>query len=82
LYERNKKNLGIVKHFNKAVSLINTDYVSILGADNRFRSDYIEKTAEVLDSDDKVAIAYTDFAFFDLRAKLAYEMLPRRWRGQ
>lgn len=75
-YNRNDKNLGIIKHFNKAVSLTKSDYVCFLGADNRFRSDYIEKTAEVLDSDDKIAIAYTDCALFGSRAKLLYDTVP------
>ena len=57
-----------MKNFNKAVTMAKGDYICILGADNRFRSDYIEKTAEVLDSDDRIAIAYTDFAMFGPRA--------------
>ena len=69
---RNEHNLGIVKNFNKAVSMATGDYICFLGADNRFRSDYIEKTAEILDSDDHIAIAYTDFALFGPRAKIVY----------
>jgi peptidoglycan/xylan/chitin deacetylase (PgdA/CDA1 family) len=38
---RNKKNLGIIKTFNKAASLTKGDYICFLGADNRFRSDYV-----------------------------------------
>ncbi len=66
--EVNEKNLGIVGNFNKAVSLTKGDYICFLGADNRFRSDYVEKTKAVLDSDPEVAIAYTHFVLFDKRA--------------
>ena len=44
------------------------EYICFLGADNRFRSDYIEKTKAVLDTNPDVAIAYTNFVLFDKRA--------------
>jgi glycosyltransferase involved in cell wall biosynthesis len=78
----NAENLGIVQHFNKAVQLTNSEYVSILGADNRYRSDYVEKTAAILDLNDNVAIAYTDFALFGKRAELVYSGFPEEKRGK
>jgi glycosyltransferase involved in cell wall biosynthesis len=78
---KNEKNLGIINHFNKAIRLTNSAYITILGADNRYRSDYIEKTAEILDSSDKLGIAYTDFALFGQRSKLVYETFPEEKRG-
>jgi len=42
-YVRNDTNLGIVGNFNKAIGQAEGDYICFLGADNRFRSDYIEK---------------------------------------
>ena len=80
-FNRNKKNIGIKKHFDKAVELIDTDYVCFLGADNRFRSDYLEKCVTLLESDEKVGIAYTDFALFGQRAPAVYEDLPDEWHG-
>ncbi|PIY79930.1 MAG: hypothetical protein COY81_00365 [Candidatus Pacebacteria bacterium CG_4_10_14_0_8_um_filter_43_12] len=59
-FHRNQINQGIIKTFNQSVNHINTNYVCFLGADNRFKSDYIEKCAIVLDQDPAVAIAYTD----------------------
>ncbi|NJR39566.1 MAG: glycosyltransferase [Leptolyngbyaceae cyanobacterium CSU_1_4] len=79
---RNEENLGIVNHFNKAVKLTNADYVAILGADNRFRSDYLDKTSEILDLEPEVAIAYTDFALFGNRAHLVFQDFPQEWRGE
>ncbi len=80
-FNRNDHNLGIVDHFNKAVSLTKSDYICFLGADNRFRSDYIEKTAEILDSNNSIAVAYTDFALFGQRAKLVYSEFPDNRKG-
>lgn len=81
-FNRNDKNLGIIDHFNKAVSLLKTDYICFLGADNRFRSDYIEKTSLALDTNEDISIVYTDFALFDKRAPSVYEDLPKPWRGK
>jgi len=78
---RNDKNIGIVDHFNKAISLISSDYITILGADNRYRSDFIEKTAAILDLDKEIGIAYTDFALFGQRAKLVYDAFAVDTKG-
>jgi glycosyltransferase involved in cell wall biosynthesis len=80
-YHRNEKNLGIVPTFQKAIELIGTEYVCFLGADNRFRSDYIEKTAQILDADEKVAVAYTDFALFGPLASSTFTLMPHDRRG-
>lgn len=72
-YNRNKINMGIVNHFNKAISLIKSEYVFFLGADNRLVSNYVEECVKVLDSDAKIGIAYTDYALFGSRAKLTYQ---------
>lgn len=68
--ERNAANLGAVANFNRAVSLTRGDYVCLLGADNRFRSDYVEKTKAVLDAHADVGIAYTHFALFGQKAAI------------
>ncbi len=81
-YNRNKKNLGIVKHFAKAVNKTHSDYIAFLGADNRFRSDYIEKTSMILDKNENVGIAYTDFALFGKRAPVIYGDFPKAWQGR
>lgn len=67
---RNKKNLGIVKNFNKAVSLTKCDYICFLGADNRLRSDYVEKCKFALDTHKDAAIAYTSVVLFGPRAEV------------
>lgn len=67
---KNERNLGIVDNFNKAVSLTCGDYICILGADNRLRSDYIEKCKLALDTHPDVAIAYTNVVIFGPRAEV------------
>lgn len=66
---RNESNLGIIKNFNKAVSLTSGDYICFLGADNRFRSDYIEKCKAVLDAEPQIDIVYTNAVLFGPRAE-------------
>ncbi len=68
--EVNEKNLGVVKNFRKAVEMTSGDYICFLGADNRFRSDYIEKTKAVLDANSDVGIAHTHYALFGSRASI------------
>lgn len=75
-YVKNESNLGIVKHFNKAIKLTRSDYVFFLGADNRLLSNYIEESVKVLDMGENIGVAYTDYTFFGPRAKIAYEALP------
>jgi glycosyltransferase involved in cell wall biosynthesis len=60
--------MGIIKNFKKAISLVSGDYICFLGADNRFRSDYLEKCKLVLDSDPEIGIAYTNIVVFGDRA--------------
>ncbi len=78
---RNEENLGIVRNFNKAVSLTSSDYISILNADDRYRSDFFEKTSLILDQYSDVGIAYSDFALFGPRARVVYNSYPLDRRG-
>ena len=75
---RNHRNLGIVENFNKAVSLTSGDYVCFLGADNRLRSDYIEKCKRALDLNPRAAVAYTNEFIFGPRAEVAYRQERNR----
>ncbi|NJW53652.1 glycosyltransferase family 2 protein [Salinimicrobium sp. CDJ15-91] len=80
-YNRNSENMGVVDHFNKAISLVSSEYIFFLGADNRILSNYIEETSKILDSNKNIAIAYTDYAFFGARARLKYETLTEDRKG-
>jgi glycosyltransferase involved in cell wall biosynthesis len=80
-YNRNETNLGLVENFNKGVSLTNSNHISFLSADDRFRSDYIDKVSEVLVSDCNIGIAYTDLLLFGERAKMVYDEFPNEWKG-
>lgn len=80
-YNRNSTNLGIVKHFNKAIDLTTSEYIFFLGADNRLLSNYVEECSKILDSDENIAVAYTNYAFFGPRARLAYNVFPETRKG-
>lgn len=81
-YNRNQTNMGIVNHFNKAISLTKSEYVFFLGADNRLLSNYVEETSNILDSNLNIAIAYTDYSFFGSRAKLVYQTFSESKKGR
>jgi len=66
--EINSSNLGIIQNFSKAVEMTSGDYICFLGADNRFRSDYVDKAKTILDMNPDVGVAYTNFALFGDRA--------------
>lgn len=68
--EVNEKNLGVVENFRKAVELTSGDYIVFLGADNRFRSDYVEQCKAILDAYPEVGVVYTHFVLFGDRARL------------
>jgi glycosyltransferase involved in cell wall biosynthesis len=80
-YRRNEENLGMVPRFVLTVAEMDTDYICLLGADNRFRSDYIETTAAVLDANSQVGVAYTDFVFFGPEAYEHFQYVPESRRG-
>ena len=69
-FVRNSCNLGIIDNFNKAVSLTTSSYIGFLGADNRMRSDYVERCKAVLDRNEQVAVAYSDMLLFGPRSSL------------
>jgi glycosyltransferase involved in cell wall biosynthesis len=77
---RNSTNLGIVAHFNKAISLTKSDYICFLGADNIFPKNYIESTKEILNANDNIAIAYTDFELFGNRKDVVFNNFRSDWR--
>jgi hypothetical protein len=80
---RNETNLGIVDNFNRSMSLLkHKGYVCFLGADNRFRSTYLELCAGALDKNPNAVIAYTDFALFGDRAGKVYEGFDPRKHGE
>lgn len=69
-FVRNDHNLGIVENFKRAVQLTTSTYIAFLGADNRMRSDYVERCKAVLDKLTDVGVVYTDMLVFGSRAKL------------
>jgi glycosyltransferase involved in cell wall biosynthesis len=80
-YHRNEQNLGIVDNFNRAVAMTTSEYVMILGADNRLASNYIEECVAALESDATVGIAYTDVHLFGPRARMIYDAHSQERRG-
>ena len=78
----NDRNLGIVENFRKAVQMTQGDYVVFLGADNRFRPAFIERSKAALDADPGLAVAYGDISLFGPFARILAAQLEkcRRFR--
>lgn len=81
-FVRNPSNLGIVANFNQAVKLTKSDYVLFLGADNRMRSDCVERYKAALDRSPDAAVAYCDMLIFGTRAKLLAESVSASQVGE
>ncbi|GKS58991.1 hypothetical protein YTPLAS18_25180 [Nitrospira sp.] len=81
-FHRNASNLGIIETFNQAVQRTAAQFVCILGADNRLRSDYVERLSALLSLHPHAAVAYTDYALFGSRARLIYDQNPRERQGR
>ena len=74
------ENKGIIFTFNEAVNHATGDYICFLGADNIMETNYIASCASILDSDPRVAIAYTDFILFGENAQEVYNSFKQEWR--
>lgn len=81
-FVRNAENLGIIDNFTNAVSLTKSDYVAILGADNRMRSDFVEKCKAALDGNQSAGVAYTDMSIFGPRARMLAESVGAHLVGE
>ncbi|MEO8364606.1 MAG: glycosyltransferase [Pseudoxanthomonas sp.] len=81
-FVRNSRNLGIIENFNNAVALTSSDYVAFLGADNRMRSDFVERCKSALDGDARAGVAYTDMSIFGPRSKLLADSVGARYVGE
>jgi GT2 family glycosyltransferase len=79
---RNTQNMGVVPHFNKIVSLLETDFVALLGADDRLASTYVERCARALQRTPQVAIAYSDYYLFGSKARIVYKNFHHSLRGE
>ncbi len=81
-FVRNDHNLGIVENFKKAVGLTTSTYIAFLGADNRMRSDYIERCKAILDRSQAIGVVYTDMLLFGSRAKLLADSIGAAQVGE
>ena len=78
----NERNLGIVGNFSHAVELSRGDYIAFLGADNRMRSDYVERCRAALDRSPDAAVAYTDMTIFGPRAPILASQVAAEQIGE
>jgi|GEM_PF-4786779 len=77
-FHRSSINRGIVKTFNTAMDLMDTDYVCFVGADNRIGSRYLEEGYASLRGG--FDVAYSDFVLFGSRASIVNDQFPEKWK--
>ncbi|MEM7819481.1 MAG: glycosyltransferase [Candidatus Aenigmatarchaeota archaeon] len=64
-YIKNKQNVGMVKNFNRCVSLAKGKYILILPADDRLLPKMLEKELEIFKKDKKIGLVYSAFTQVD-----------------
>lgn len=79
-YVKNESRLGIVKTFNRAVTLVETDLICFLGADNRLSPNYVESCLDYVRRG--ADVVYTDFRLFGKNAEKEFEKHPAERRGR
>lgn len=67
---RNETNLGMVGNWNKCLSEAKGDYINLLCADDRLKSDCIEKKIAILVNNPDVALVSSDTHIIDERGKI------------
>lgn len=63
-YIRNKKNKGLVANVNAGYEMVHTQYMMGMSADDYLADTYLEKTAQILDTNPGVGVVYTYAAAF------------------
>jgi glycosyltransferase involved in cell wall biosynthesis len=64
-YHRNSENLGLVRNFNRAFSLSNSEYFAFVSHDDDRAPTFLERCVAVLDSDPSVVLAMTHVQLID-----------------
>ena len=56
---KNKKNLGMINNWNKAVSMANGEYITILHGDDRYLPEFLAAESEILDKSPNVGYVFS-----------------------
>lgn len=64
-YFRNARNLGLVRNFNRAFELSDSEYFAFASHDDGRKPTFLEKMVAVLDSDPSVVLAMSHIMLFD-----------------
>lgn len=70
---QNKKNIGVHNNFNKCMELCSTDYLLILGSDDKLKTDAIKKLAGFLNENPEYGLVGGHVDFIDEYGKLMGE---------
>ena len=70
-FHQNDTNIGLVKNWNRCVSLATGDYVSILPADDAYLPRMLERSVAMLDEDPKLGFTYSSYHVIDEEGRVS-----------
>jgi len=73
----NNENLGLVRNWNRCVSLASGDYIAILPADDAYLPRMLERSAAMLDHHPNVGFTYSSYHMIDEHGRLV--KTRRQW---
>ena len=74
---KNDKNIGFLKNWNKCISLVNGEYVSLLHSDDKYEPDMIKREVEIFDSNPNVGLVFSPVKQIDSKGDcIGYSKSP------
>lgn len=81
IYIRNKKNIGIIENWNKAIKLCKTKYLSIFHDDDIMHPSFIEESIKVLEKNKMIGFSYCNANKVDEKLNYLMPWSPFKQKG-
>ena len=75
-YCKNDRNIGLIRNWNRCLSLARGEYITLLHADDKITPNSIEKRVEILDRNPTVGLVYASCIFIDSKGAVTGEIHP------
>ena len=76
VYSPVKTNVGRAANFNRLVELADTEFVLLLGDDDKLRPDHLARTLEALERHPRVGVVHTGFSLIDASGNVLDPHVP------
>ena len=70
VYNRNAKNIGVSRNYNKCLELCTGEYIQIFSDDDIMMKDCLSKSVSILDGNLDVGLVHTDIKMIDAQGKI------------